>query len=40
MFYPQNGDRVVAIDTVTSLHPMYNFDTLEVRLIKFILMIG
>ena len=22
MLYPQNGDRIVAIDTVTSLHPM------------------
>jgi len=21
MLYPQNGDRIVAIDTVTSLHP-------------------
>ena len=24
MLYPQNGDRIVAIDSVTSLHPMYN----------------
>ena len=23
MLYPQNGDRVVAIDSVTSLRPMY-----------------
>jgi len=23
MLYPQNGDRIVTIDTVTSLHPMY-----------------
>ena len=23
MAYPQNGDRIVAIDSVTSLHPMY-----------------
>ena len=23
MFYPQNGDRVVTTDSVTSLHPMY-----------------
>jgi len=23
MLYPQNGDRIVAIDFVTSLHPMY-----------------
>jgi len=22
MAYPQNGDRIVAIDSVTSLHPM------------------
>ena len=24
MLHPQNGDRIVAIDTVTSLHPLYN----------------
>ena len=24
MLYPQNGDRIVAIDSVTSLHPVYN----------------
>ena len=23
MLYPQNGDRIVAIDSVTSLHPVY-----------------
>jgi len=23
MLYPQNGDRIVATDFVTSLHPMY-----------------
>jgi len=23
MLYPQNGDRIVAIDSVTALHPMY-----------------
>jgi len=23
MVYPQNGDRIVAIDSLTSLHPMY-----------------
>jgi len=23
MLYPQNGDRFVAIDSVTSLHPVY-----------------
>ena len=22
--YPQNGDRIVTIDSVTSLHPMYS----------------
>jgi len=25
MLYPQNGGCIVAVDTVTSLHPMYNF---------------
>ena len=25
MLYPQNGDRIVAIDSVTTLHPMYKF---------------
>ena len=24
MLYPQNGDRIVAIDSVTSHHPMYS----------------
>ena len=24
MLYPQNGDRIVTIDSVTSLHPVYN----------------
>ena len=23
MLYPQNGDRLMAIDSVTSLHPLY-----------------
>ena len=23
MLYPQNGDRIVAVDSVTSLHPAY-----------------
>ena len=23
MLYPQNGDRIVDIDSVTSLHPVY-----------------
>ena len=26
MLYPQNGDRIVAIDYVTLLHPMYTAD--------------
>jgi len=30
MLYPQNGDRVVTIDSVTLLHPMYT----SVRLCK------
>ena len=25
MLYPQNGDRIVTIDSVTSIHPMYNW---------------
>jgi len=25
MLYPQNGDRIVAINSVTSLHPVYMF---------------
>jgi len=25
MLYPQNGDRIVTIDSVTSLQPMYNY---------------
>jgi len=24
MLYPQNGDRIVAVDSVTSLHPVTN----------------
>jgi len=24
MLYPQNGDRIAAVDFVTSFHPMYN----------------
>ena len=27
MLYPQNGDRIVAIDSVTSLHAMYMYHT-------------
>ena len=26
MLYPQNGDRVVTIDSVTSVHPIYTSD--------------
>jgi len=26
MLYPQNGDHIVAIDSVTSLHTMYSHD--------------
>jgi len=33
MLYPQNGDRVEAIDSMTSLHPMYNFVPYLCRLI-------
>ena len=29
MFYPQNGDRIVAIVSVTSLHPMNSARTPE-----------
>ena len=25
VLYPQNGDRIVTIVSVTSLHPMYNY---------------
>ena len=24
MLYPQNGDRIVAVDCVTSFHPIYS----------------
>jgi len=24
MLYPQNGDRIVAVDVVTSFHPVYS----------------
>ena len=27
MIYPQNGDRIVTIDSVTSLHPLYTDST-------------
>jgi len=29
VLYPQNGDRIVTTDSVTSLHTMYNFGTLS-----------
>ena len=29
MFYPQNGDRIVTIDSVTSLHPMYSIRSIK-----------
>jgi len=31
VLYPQNGDRIVTIDSVTSFHPMY---TLMARIVK------
>jgi len=31
MLYPQHGDRIVAIDSVTSLHPMYYSCNPELR---------
>jgi len=33
MLYPQNGDRIVTIDTLTSLYPVYRTRMLEVELI-------
>ena len=33
MLYPQNGDRIVAIDSVTSLQPMYTFSYVIILLI-------
>ena len=35
MLYPQNGDRIVAIDSVTSLHLMYRVVSLEIYLENF-----
>ena len=29
MLYPQNGDRIVAIDSVTSLHPTHKVATIQ-----------
>ena len=29
VLYPQNGDRIVTIDSVTSLHPMYGIHNLR-----------
>jgi len=31
MLYQQNGDRIVAIDFVTSLHPVYLLKTTEIQ---------
>jgi len=31
MLYPQNGDRIMAIDSVTSLNPMCSIRTTAVR---------
>jgi len=31
MLYPQNGDRTVAIDSVTSLHPVYSIRRIELK---------
>jgi len=31
VLYPQNGDRIVTIDAVTSLHPMYRRSTAAMR---------
>ena len=30
MLYPQNGDRIVTIDSVTLFHPMYKDSVVEV----------
>jgi len=32
VLYPQNGDRIVTIDCVTSLHPIYNKAIVDVGL--------
>ena len=34
MLYPQNGDRIVTIDSVTSLHPMYKIRYLDIYLFR------
>jgi len=44
--YPQDGDRIVIIDSVTSLHPMYtllgqlSLASLRGRLIEYRLRLG
>ena len=37
MLYPQNGDRTVTIDYVTSLHPVYISNKYYIEPIFFIL---
>jgi len=36
MLCPQNGDRIVAIDTVTSLHPTYILNAPIISILVFI----
>jgi len=36
MLYPQNGDRIVAIDSVTSLDPMYNSGSILRHFLKHV----
>jgi len=36
MLYPQNGDRIMAIDSVTSLHPMYSLLCVKFELPVFL----
>ena len=31
MLYPQSGDRIVAIDTVTSFHPLYMREVSQIK---------
>ena len=40
MLYPQNGDRILAIDVVTSLHPMYSHDTIAIVWVYHDIMCG
>jgi len=34
VLYPQNGDRIVTIDSVTSLHPVYKIRYLDIYLFR------